>query len=116
MCQTLWKHFDEFSVSLFTALKGGHLPHRLIDTRLSLREACKGPQCYSKLTSPAHAWKVRRWPSLFTLRLVPLFGTPKDYSPPGSSVHEISRQEYRSGLPFLCPGNLPDPGIKAAFP
>ena len=24
---------------------------------------------------------------------------------------ELSRQEYRSGLPFLPPGDLPDPGI-----
>ena len=25
---------------------------------------------------------------------------------------EFSRQEYWSGLPFLSPGDLPDPGIK----
>ena len=35
-----------------------------------------------------------------------------DCSPPGSSVHGISRQEYWSGLPFLSPGDLPDPGIR----
>ena len=28
----------------------------------------------------------------------------------------FSRQEYWSGLPFLPPGNLPNPGIKAASP
>ena len=42
-----------------------------------------------------------------------------DYSLPGSSVHGISRQEYWSGLPFLTPGVLPDPGIQPtslAFP
>ena len=27
-----------------------------------------------------------------------------------------SRQEYRSGLPFLSPGDLPDPGIEPASP
>ena len=27
---------------------------------------------------------------------------------------EFSRQEYWSGLPFLTPGDLPDPGIKPA--
>ena len=37
---------------------------------------------------------------------------PLDYSPPGSSVHEFSRQAYWSGLPFLTPGDLPDPGIE----
>ena len=35
-----------------------------------------------------------------------------DCGPPGSSVHEFSRQEYWSGLPFPSPGDPPDPGIK----
>ena len=29
---------------------------------------------------------------------------------------EFSRQEYRSGLPFPSPGDLPDPGIKHMSP
>ena len=29
---------------------------------------------------------------------------------------EFSRQEYWSGLPFLFPGDLPDPGIKPKSP
>ena len=29
---------------------------------------------------------------------------------------ELSRQEYWSGLPFLLPGDLPNPGIKARSP
>ena len=41
---------------------------------------------------------------------------PMDYSPPGSSVHRFSRQEYWSGLPFPSPGDLPDPGIKPESP
>ena len=28
----------------------------------------------------------------------------------------FSRQEYRSGLPFPSPGDLPDPGIEPASP
>ena len=28
----------------------------------------------------------------------------------------FSRQEYWSGLPFISPGVLPDPGIKPRFP
>ena len=28
----------------------------------------------------------------------------------------FSRQEYWSGLPFLSPGDLPDPGIKSRSP
>ena len=35
-----------------------------------------------------------------------------DCSLPGFSVHGFLRQEYWSGLPFLSPGDLPDPGIK----
>ena len=39
---------------------------------------------------------------------------PMDCSLPGSSVHGIiSRQEYRNGLPFPSPGDLPNPGIKS---
>ena len=37
-----------------------------------------------------------------------------DCSPPGSSVHGISKQEYWSGLPFSTPGDLPNPGIQLA--
>ena len=37
---------------------------------------------------------------------------PKDYSPPGSSIHGIPQQEYCSGLTFPSPGDLPDPGIE----
>ena len=39
---------------------------------------------------------------------------PMDYSAPGSSEHGwgFSRQEYRSGLPWPPPGELPKPQIK----
>ena len=37
-------------------------------------------------------------------------------SPPGSSVHDFSRQEYWSEEPFLSPGDLPDPGIETRSP
>ena len=39
-----------------------------------------------------------------------------DWSPPGSSVHGISRQEYWSGLPFPSPEDLPDLGIEPRSP
>ena len=41
---------------------------------------------------------------------------PMGYSLPGSSVHEFSRQEYWSGLPFPSPEDLPDPEIKPRSP
>ena len=39
-----------------------------------------------------------------------------DCSPPGSSIHGISRQEYQSGLLFPSPEYLPDPGIESGSP
>ena len=38
--------------------------------------------------------------------------SPMDCSPPGSSAHELSRQEYWSGVPFPTPGDLPNPRIE----
>ena len=35
-----------------------------------------------------------------------------DYSLPGSSVHEFSRQQCWGGLPFPPPVDLPDPGTE----
>ena len=49
------------------------------------------------------------------LSRVQLFCDPMDCSPPGSSVHGISRQEYWSILPST-PGDLPNPGIKSLCP
>ena len=40
---------------------------------------------------------------------------PIDCSPPGSSVHGLSRQEYWSGLSFSTAGDLSNPGIELAF-
>ena len=41
---------------------------------------------------------------------------PMDSSLPGSSVREISQQEYWSGLPCPSPGELPNPGIEPLSP
>ena len=43
----------------------------------------------------------------------PILCDPMDCSPPGSSV---PKQEYLSGLPFLTPGDLPDPRMELEFP
>ena len=42
----------------------------------------------------------------------PTICEPMDCSPPGSSVHGISRKECWSELPFPPPGDLPDPGME----
>ena len=39
----------------------------------------------------------------------PTLSDPMDYSPPGSSVHGFSRQEYWSGVP------LPSPNLVSKF-
>ena len=49
-------------------------------------------------------------------QLGPALCDPVDCSPPGSSVHEFSRQEYWNGLPFPSPGDVPDPGIEPRSP
>ena len=41
---------------------------------------------------------------------------PVDWSPPGSSAHGFSRQEYWSGLPLPSPGDLPDQGLNPGLP
>ena len=45
-------------------------------------------------------------------QLHPTVCEPTDCSPPGSPVHGLSWQDYRSGLPSSPPGDLPNPGIK----
>ena len=53
---------------------------------------------------------------LLSSQLCPTICDPIDCSPPSSSVHGISRQEYCSGLPFPPPGDLPGPGIEPGSP
>ena len=46
----------------------------------------------------------------------PTLCNPRDYSPPGSSVHGIFQARYWHGLPFPPPWNLPDPEIELVSP
>ena len=47
---------------------------------------------------------------------VRLFATPWTVAHQAPSSMEFSRQEYWSGLPFLSPGDFPNPGIKPRSP
>ena len=47
-----------------------------------------------------------------SLQLCSILCDPMDCSPPGSSVHGISRQEYYRGFPHPLPRDFPDSGIK----
>ena len=53
---------------------------------------------------------------MIVTQLCPTLCDPMDCSPPGSSVHGFSRQEYWSGLPCPSPGNLSDSGIEPRSP
>ena len=51
-----------------------------------------------------------------SLSRVQLFATPWTLAYKAPLSMEFSRQEYWSGLPFLSPGDLPNPGIKPGSP
>ena len=51
-----------------------------------------------------------------SLSRVQLFATPWTVAYQAPPSMGFSRQEYWSGLPLPSPGDLPDPGIKTAFP
>ena len=50
-----------------------------------------------------------------TLSHVQLFETPWTVAHQAPLATEFFRHKYWSGLPFLPPGDLPDPGIKSLF-
>ena len=60
----------------------------------------------------SHFWVfIQRMCSMLSITVCPTFCDPMNRSPPGSSVHGFSRQEYWSGLPFPPPGDIPNPGL-----
>ena len=51
-----------------------------------------------------------------SLQSCPAFSDPMGCSPPGSSVHGILQARILEWLPWLPPGDPPDPGFKPMFP
>ena len=51
-----------------------------------------------------------------SLSCVQLFATPWTAAHQAPPSMGFSRQEYWSGLPFLSPGDLPNPGIEPGSP
>ena len=51
-----------------------------------------------------------------SLSRVQLFATPRTVAYQASQSMEFSRQEYWSRLPFVSPGDLPNPGIEPGSP
>ena len=54
--------------------------------------------------------------SVQLLSQVQLFATPRTVAHQAPLLMGFPKQEYWSGLPFLFPGNLPDPGIEPLSP
>ena len=52
---------------------------------------------------------------LFTQSFLVTKSDPMGCSPPDSSVHGIFQQDYKSGLPFPTPGELPVPRMEPHF-
>ena len=49
------------------------------------------------------------------MQLCPTLATPRTIAHQASLSMGFCKQEYRSGLPFPTPGNLPDPGTKPVY-
>ena len=68
-------------------------------------------QCFSNINMlQNHPKKV------LVTQSCPTLCAPMDCGLPGSSSMGCSRQEYQRGLPFLSPGDLPNPGTEARSP
>ena len=56
------------------------------------------------------------WSEVKSLSCVWLFATPWTVAHQTPLPIEFSRKEYWSGLPFLYPGDIPNPGIEPGSP
>ena len=61
-------------------------------------------------------WVVAAATAVLSLSLVQLYVTPWTVTCQVPLSMGFPRQEYWSGLPFLSPGHLPDPGIEPESP
>ena len=77
------------------------------------------PVVRSSLSS--HGKEESAWDLLWPMKVKPLshvwlFATPWTIAYQASPSMGFSKQEYRSGLPFPSPGDLPNPGIEPRSP
>ena len=72
--------------------------------------SAKGKRGKTSLKSPHSEVKVK------LLSRIRLFATPWTGAYQAPPSMGFSRQEYRGGLPFPSPGDLPNPGIKPRSP
>ena len=93
------------SVPIAPPASWDRFPNKL--TRESLQQGVTVPCTSGRTQTKALS---RSTGSLRVARSCPTLCNLTDCSPPGSSVHGFSSQEYWSGLPSPSPGDLPDPG------
>ena len=73
--------------------------------------------CNRRIVTPEpHGCAIQGCFKVKSLSHVRLFATPWTVAHQASPSMGFSGQEYWSGLPFLSPGDLPDPGIEPWFP
>ena len=73
--------------------------------------------CNRRIVTPEpHGCAIQGCLKVKSLSHVQLFATPWTVAHQASPSMGFSRHEYRNGLPFPSPGDLPDPGIKPGFP
>ena len=73
-----------------------------------------GGRRHFQLLTASHSSHTCVWAQ--SLQSCPTLCDPMGYSPPGSSVHGFSRQEYWNGLPFPSLWDLSNPWIDPASP
>ena len=75
------------------------------------------PGCMHVLGGPKRSLRVfHRWMMVESLSCVWFFATPWSVALQAPLSMGLSRQEYRSGLPFPSLWDLPDPGIEPRSP
>ena len=97
--------------------QGGHIPGQVTGWKCSLLSSTHehGGRislllCTQRCPS-ANLWKKKMCLCVLVAHLCPILCDPMDLACQAPLSMEFSRQEYRRGLPFSTPGDLPDPGI-----
>ena len=89
----------------------GDIPNLGIEPTTSVSPASQADSLCAEPWGDFNSEKVKVW----VTQSCPTLCDPMDCSSPGLSM-EFSRPEYWSGLAFLSPGDLPNPGIKPRSP
>ena len=98
--------------SKFGKLNSGHRTEKGQFSFQSQRAMTKNVQTTTKLHSSHRLAKVK----VLVAQSCSALCDPMDCSSPDSSIHGILQAEYWSGLLFLSPRHLPNPGIESGLP